>query len=259
MKRDVGELREMQLMAVFQRSLKLSRSSGTNLFVGLVMLMAIASCTDQEIAGMSPEEAFQDPLVVSLVKAAGRGDLEEIERSVEAGANVNAIGQKGISPLLWAMYLHEKDSMRKLLKLGADPNHEMDTGHTAVWLAAGNQDSELLEILLRAGGDPNTQTRGRDALAVAVIQNNFDNLKLLVEHGANVNQTGELPAHTAAGTACGLARWEMVVYLLEHGYTHDLEGLGNCVERRVVPNDTEFVKGKERVKRMLEEGRRAEP
>lgn len=50
-----------------------------------------------------PEKFFDDPEVIALVKAAARGNVDEIDQLVTAGVDINTIGMDGITPLHWLM------------------------------------------------------------------------------------------------------------------------------------------------------------
>ncbi|WP_343617513.1 ankyrin repeat domain-containing protein [Flavobacterium sp.] len=56
-----------------------------------------------------------------------------------------------------AIYNNKYESVKTLLKLGADPNlHDTYTGKTAVIVAAENDDLKYLRLLLNYKGDPNS-------------------------------------------------------------------------------------------------------
>jgi len=68
------------------------------------------------------EKYFDDPLVIALCEAIEADDLEEIDRLVAAGADVNAKGKGNMTPLMWAYPDHKPKRFERLLKHGADPN-----------------------------------------------------------------------------------------------------------------------------------------
>src|SRR6266487_4219904 len=50
-------------------------------------------------------EVFGDGTpALALAKAAGRGDVREINRLIAEGTGVNTVGQHGITPLWWALW-----------------------------------------------------------------------------------------------------------------------------------------------------------
>ena len=117
--------------------------------------------------------------------------------------------------------------MQALLKAGANPNQPMGNDQGPVWLAAGGSDPKILPILLKYGGNPNDVQHGRSsALENAMMFQRTANMKLLVQHGADVNFVG---LQSAGLDAAGHQRFDYVVFLLQHGYNHDLQELANAI------------------------------
>lgn len=177
--------------------------------------------------GMSAQEILSNSKATALANAACKGDASEISRLVHAGADVNYRGKGGISPLIWAMSCHNYQGMQALLKAGANPNQPMENDQGPVWLAAGGSDPKILPILLKYGGNPNDVQHGRSsALENAMMFQRTANMKLLVQHGADVNFVG---LQSAGLDAAGHQRFDYVIFLLKHGYNHDLQGLANAI------------------------------
>lgn len=79
-----------------------------------------------------------------------------------------------------------KETVAWLLKSGANPNAVLE--HETALMKAVTQPLTL-EVLLKSGAEPNVETPyGKTALFYAIQWNNFDSVKLLVEHGADVNK-----------------------------------------------------------------------
>ncbi|WPN49162.1 hypothetical protein [Pseudomonas sp. P8_241] len=102
----------------------------------------------------------------AVYEAAIRGDFHQVNASVAAGANLNALNSNGDTLLQdMVFWLAEDQSqlcgemLRLLLQLGANPNILGDEGSSALTAAMLCMNSELLGILLSAGADPN-QPRG---------------------------------------------------------------------------------------------------
>lgn len=67
------------------------------------------------------EKFFRDAKVVKLIRAIENNDVEEIGRLISSGADLNARGEAGVTPLLWSTQSDLK-TFERLLDLGADPN-----------------------------------------------------------------------------------------------------------------------------------------
>ncbi|MBU2831922.1 ankyrin repeat domain-containing protein [Acidithiobacillus ferriphilus] len=179
--------------------------------------------------GMTAQEIFSNSKAAALANAACKGDVSEIVHLVHSGADVNYRGKGGISPLIWAMSCHNYSGMRALLKNGANPNQPMAYGQAPTWLAAGGSDPKILPILLDHGGNPNyycADCQGTSALENAIDYRRTANMKLLVQRGANVNFIGAL---SPGERAVAQGHFNYVIYLLQHGYDHDLQGLANAI------------------------------
>ena len=192
-----------------------------------------------EVSGKSTRDVFQDPQSRALAEAACHGDLSKLDALVKHGANVNATGYRDVSALAWTMICKNYEGAERLLELGANPNFKMKgTGDDSpMWLAAGSNDPHWLPMMLAHGGDPNIRSGYRTALMIAIEQDRMQNVKLLLEHGADVNEhyAGN---DTAAMDAAALAKFDVVEMLLRHGYDYNLQDLTNMVSvDHVPPND----------------------
>ena len=195
----------------------------------LFLLNTASDAASFRLHGMTAQEMFSNSKAAALANAACKGDASEISHLVHSGADVNYRGKGGISPLIWAMSCHNYQGMQTLLKDGANPNQPMEYNQTPVWLAAGGSDPKILPILLAHGGDPNAycaECGGTSALENTIDYQRTANMKLLVQHGANVNFIGGL---SIGVDAAGAGRFDYIIYLLHHGYDHDLQGLANFI------------------------------
>ena len=123
--------------------------------LALSLAVAIAQtggCMEVSVGGKSAEDIFHDPQTLALVKAACDGDLTKVDGLVKQGANVNATGERDVTPLTWGLVCKSKAGVEELLKLGANPNFKMEKGDSATWLAAGSDDPEWLPLMLAHGG-----------------------------------------------------------------------------------------------------------
>ena len=97
----------------------------------VVVLLSVAGCgevsqitgsTFHQKFGWKAEDYFTDPKVIALCHAIEANDLAKIDRQIAAGADVNANGKDGMTPLLWAFADNKLERFSKLLEHGADPN-----------------------------------------------------------------------------------------------------------------------------------------
>jgi len=177
--------------------------------------------------GISSQAArfFPDPQVAALAAALERSDWAGAENALRAGANVNAIGNEDMYPLVWTMYVKNKAAFEWLLNHGADPNFDSGGGDgcALIW-AAEADDPDWLRILLAHKANPNLMHKTsigatETPLLAAGGLCRLANLKMLIAAGADINY--QRPKQNFGGTpaidAAQSGFFEGVYVLLEAG------------------------------------------
>lgn len=229
--------------------------------VSALTVFAICALADGEFRSQknmgAGSDIFSDPPLTKLAAAIDRDDVQEIERLVQAKVPLNMGGQKGITPLIYAVGNRKKKSMAALMRLGADPNQFAEGNMSAVMLCAGADDIELLRIVLDGKGNPNLlNDRNQPVSFTAASQQRWDNLKLLLERGADIN------ARDSAGRTLTLFRaqldyFDWVYRLLEVGADPDVKNkqgwsLAHYVQDSKLRDSSDQGKWKLKVKAFLE-------
>ena len=174
---------------------------------------------------------MSQPLLFDAVKS---GDLSQLNAALQ-GAEVNAAGEGGVTPLMLAASLGQLDMVKALLAAGADVsvrdereytalmhgvyNPDLDRGFPEVvqvliaagadietkmfyairplMLAAGAGEAGVVQVLLKAGADPKARNEGgRTALMMVKDKDYIDVINLLHEAESNI-ELGE------DGAGCG--------------------------------------------------------
>jgi len=193
-------------------------------FLGvLLMSLSLSAAAEIRAVGMTAKEYFGDTLEARLAIAAGKGEVAEVKRLVAQGADVNASGKENFTPLGWAMTQGSIPGMHALLEAGADPNKPVGIKKKfyPVWLAAGMPTSETLKLLLEFKADPNQRMQSGWHVPLAVAIRNFENVKLLVEAGADVNATDRI-GNPVGVMAADLEEYDVVLFFLEKGFNQNL-------------------------------------
>ena len=203
-------------------------------FAVVAVLFLTSSCVsalEMSAAGKSAQEVFQDGKVVSLLQAVRDRDVAKAESLIREGANVNASGYEGVTPLIWMIYQHDYGAIELLLNLGADPNQPWSRGEAPVYMAASAGDDKLITLLLDHGGNPDSPDRGKSAMMIAIIRSHMNCADLLLRRGANINYHDGFSSTIMAPEMIG--RFDWLVWVLDHGYTYDLvrarRGISNAI------------------------------
>ncbi|WP_422135648.1 ankyrin repeat domain-containing protein [Endozoicomonas sp. ALD040] len=141
-----------------------------------------------------PDQAFYDACV--------DGELNQVERSVAEGVNVNAITHGDFTALMIASYRGHKAIVECLISAGANLNAASEAGATALFLAAQENYTDCVKLLINAGADLNAGTEdGSTPLSMAAQEGNIDCVKALIEANADPNtghKSGITPSLLAA-------------------------------------------------------------
>ncbi len=155
-------------------------------------------------AGPQAATVFPDPRVTPIAEAVANDDPARIAQLAQAGADVNARGEKGINLLQWALLKGNRRGMTALLDAGADPARAADEdGRTVVHYAAMLRETSMLKLLLDKGVDPNmptTITRERPIVS-AMMSGRKESFDLLLKRGVDLtltDRTDNTPLHAAA-------------------------------------------------------------
>ena len=124
--------------------------------------------------------------------AVAKADIEEIEKQVNNGTNVNSLAGDGLATLHWSISTDGIESMQILLELGADPNVRTIEGATPIMNAAQSNKIDHLNLLIKSGAFVNDQdNRGFTALHRASEMGHLEIVQILLSNGADKNIVAE--------------------------------------------------------------------
>lgn len=105
--------------------------------------------------------------VDKLNQSVKRGDKQAILLAISDGVNINGEGMHAMKPLMWAAETGQVDICRLLLENGADPNG--NNGYASVLMSAViSNNPEVVRVILDAGADKgwkNSEGTTAEALA----------------------------------------------------------------------------------------------
>src|SRR5579885_1591348 len=150
--------------------------------------MRLAGAKGADVNAAGPDGA------TPIMYAAANGDLELVRALIKAGANVKLSNQLGTSAITEAAIIGSAPILEALLKAGADPNYKTPDGETPLMAAARSGKVEAARELLDAGADINAKESwgGQSALMWAAALSQADMVKFLASRGANLNDHGKI-------------------------------------------------------------------
>lgn len=137
-----------------------------------------------------------------LLFAVRVGDRESVRLLLDAGANVNDAAADGMSPLVLATVRGYPSVAMDLLERGADPNAN-GAGYTALHWAAGSWETELTVTSITVDRE------GEWATVAGLREGRLDLVNALLAHGADPNaRLRRAPARVGSSKNPGLAELE---------------------------------------------------
>jgi ankyrin repeat protein len=175
-----------------------------------------------------PERFYDDRKVIALCEAVRRQRVEEVERLLIAGFDINAIGKQGVRPIVWCLPVSD-DCLELLVRNGADVNFSFSgpfsgSGihgeRTPLTSAALHYDANTFALILDHANDPNLglPRNGPRPLSWAVATAAKDSaikVRLFICKGATVNIPGEDPPILIR--AITARKYDAALVLIEHG------------------------------------------
>ncbi|KAF1724612.1 hypothetical protein CSC78_12120 [Pseudoxanthomonas japonensis] len=189
-----------------------------------------------------------------MAVAAERGDTREVRRLMkEEGVDPDTVfSPEGLPLLAWPILTGNPAGLKAMLENGADPNaaelHPLQhttrfkgriRNNAMVW-AAKADDPIYLQLLLDHGGDPDTRNSNGETLLLQarLMGNQWENVKLLVERGADVNARSQQRAFV--NEYASLGGFMQTHWLLEHGATPDRFTVDHVFWHPGDPNNPEW-------------------
>ncbi len=154
-----------------------------------------------------------------VADAAMKGDIETVRSLLRSGADVNAAQGDGMTALHWAA-AHNNVAMAELV-LYAGANVTSTTrlgGYTALHLASREGLGEAVGALLEAGSKPNAfTTTGVSAIHLAAQAGRPEAIRALLAHGAEVDARDTYAGRTPLMFATAQDRHEAMKILIHAG------------------------------------------
>ena len=173
------------------------------------------------VTSRTPRAPQATPQRSQIVAAAQQNNIEILKAalSIDGAAKINDnSGMGGMSALHWSAKNGNTEITELLLDAGADPNVTSKIGKTPVTVAAESGEVEVLSILIDRGGNIEAidQIGGTPLLWAAGLSPSSDTVAYLIKVGGNVNLI-DTNGMTPLIWAAGIGKPDTVKLLIDNG------------------------------------------
>lgn len=152
-------------------------------------LPSSSSVTKSSNTDLSGNQSHHSEPLVEAIKAR---DIVKVKELLASGANPNERGPFGYTPLMTATIIKNQPLMQVLIEAGAEINELRENRSSALTIAVESNYSQGVALLLKYKADLNiTLGAGETLLHRALLLENVENTRALLDAGANVNQKNE--------------------------------------------------------------------
>jgi ankyrin repeat protein len=159
------------------------------------------------------------PPASPVADLAKRGDRESVRSLLRDGADVNASQGDGMTALHWAAAGGDAEMAAMLVLAGANVKSVTRIGHyTPLHIACQGGNPDVVEILLQAGADVSARTTPGETtpLHLAAASGSVEAVRALLSRGADVNAREAEWGQTPLIFAAAQNRGDAIRALLEH-------------------------------------------
>jgi ankyrin repeat protein len=170
----------------------------------------------------------QNRPIEKFIEMATEGNIDEINRAIAVGIEIDELGAKGHTALMVAAYYGHRSIVNTLLAAGADPNllsddNGLGAGMTALMLAAGSffasNRQQIAKLLIAGGADVNQRgVGGKTAIFYAALAGSgyLDCVETLIAAGADLDLYNDR-GHTVLTSVATAENYSMLNLLMQAG------------------------------------------
>ncbi len=164
------------------------------------MILAIESKRSPEIvkalikagANLNARNRRQSPALSAAIS--NQFEIDVIDEFIKAGADVNKLGTDGTTPLFVALYVKAPETVKALIKGGAEVNAKLiSNSKTPLIVASENGVNEAKVELLQRGAELEARDNSMKTPLLAALQSSGFNrtisstAEILIDAGADIN------------------------------------------------------------------------
>jgi ankyrin repeat protein len=170
----------------------------------------------------------QNRPIEKFIEMATEGNIDEVNRAIAIGIEIDELGAKGHTALMVAAYYGHRSVVNTLLAAGADPNllsddNGLGAGMTALMLAAGSffasNRQQIAKLLITGGADVNQRgVGGKTAIFYAALAGSgyLDCVETLIAAGADLDLHNDR-GHTVLTSVATAENYSMLNLLMQAG------------------------------------------
>jgi uncharacterized protein len=154
-----------------------------------------------------------------VADAAARGDREAVKALLKSAADVNAAQGDGMTALHWASMNGDAELAQMLIVAGANVKATTRLGsYTPLYLASQQGHGKIVQALIKSGADLKAGTpNGTTPLMAAAASGELEAVRVLVDHGADVNGKDGVRQQTPLMYAAASNRAAVIAFLASKG------------------------------------------
>ena len=155
---------------------------------------------------------------VNLTAIVRTGSFTQLKVALSNGANPNQTNNDGSTPLMWAAMTNQINKVKYLVKSSAELDAQDNNGRSALMFSAAKSNNAISRYLLSLKANPDlTDFVGQSSLFYAVINGSPSSVEIIAQATNNINQRDTLLGSTALQLALLLNRKNQLKVLLENG------------------------------------------
>ena len=166
----------------------------------------------------------------ALVNAIKSGDVAAVKLAIKRGANLNAIGNDGFTPLTQSIEKKQLNMVKLLTMSGANVNKQDGKGECPIVAAAWTGNTEFVLQLLQGGASIDGRSRdGSSAMSRVIEHGDVAMVTFLAEKHANPNlraPTQWSPLHWVVGSLGDSGRPLLALLLKNHANVNAIDADG---------------------------------
>ena len=202
-------------------------------FISIFLTSCSFMINEKRANGPLPTDYFSKGIELEMASAIYNNNLDSVRLLIKEGVDINKLSEGGMTYLYFALMRKEYDIMKLLLENGANPNIVNNFYSKPGYQKEGYSEEKELGVCLETSGDPYYEIKYmkllieyganvNDTIGITPLEASFhDNSqskeknKYLVEHGADINYC--ISGVSIIGSQASIYNWGMVLFLLNLG------------------------------------------